>query len=324
MASCIVCEHPKRAAIDAALRRGQDGVRLLERRFSVSKSALARHRTTCLGMAKDPKPTAAPVAAAAQAPEAEPEPMVPAMPPPDAEPAPQQETRGRRARMVVVGEEANARDARGRGRGSRRQEESEPGLGSVVQLPPDNPNPTVVTEAQVREAVSVDARVDLVADLLVAGEWNGRATAKFLAGIWQVTPKTVLHYHDVAARVVAPLRGDRESRRTTSLGRWERTWRLAMATGDARGANGALAGWDKAAGVVDTRGPSVQINLATNPMFQKLMGAINEELLKHPAARADVMARVRRELAASRQFGLEGRIPTTAPAVVVADGKSTG
>jgi hypothetical protein len=45
--TCTVCRHPKRAEIDAALIRSES-FRDVAGRFGTSKSALERHRTTCL------------------------------------------------------------------------------------------------------------------------------------------------------------------------------------------------------------------------------------------------------------------------------------
>lgn len=47
MRTCTVCRHPNRTEIDAALIRS-DSFRSIAGRYGTSKSALERHRTTCL------------------------------------------------------------------------------------------------------------------------------------------------------------------------------------------------------------------------------------------------------------------------------------
>jgi len=42
--TCTICTHPERAVIDAAIVRGETGIRDIAGRFGISKSALDRHR----------------------------------------------------------------------------------------------------------------------------------------------------------------------------------------------------------------------------------------------------------------------------------------
>jgi transposase-like protein len=41
---CTICDHPRRAEIDRALLRNEDGYRSIAKRFAISESALFRHR----------------------------------------------------------------------------------------------------------------------------------------------------------------------------------------------------------------------------------------------------------------------------------------
>jgi len=45
---CSICTHPERQTIDVALISSQEAIRVIARRFEVSKDALARHRRTHL------------------------------------------------------------------------------------------------------------------------------------------------------------------------------------------------------------------------------------------------------------------------------------
>jgi hypothetical protein len=49
--SCLTCSSPKRAEIDAALRRGEEPQRVIAARFKVSPSSLERHSRFHLGSA---------------------------------------------------------------------------------------------------------------------------------------------------------------------------------------------------------------------------------------------------------------------------------
>lgn len=157
-----------------------------------------------------------------------------------------------------------------------------------------------------QSADSFDARVGHVADLIVAGEYAGRPTAKALAAIWCVDLGTVQNYARAAALLTRADRGAVEAARELSLGSWRRLLGEAREVGDTKAAVAAQAGWDRAAGIVEPGGSRVQVNVLQAPGVQSLMRVVLQALADHPEARDAVLAAVRAELegqAAPRAIG---------------------
>jgi hypothetical protein len=140
-----------------------------------------------------------------------------------------------------------------------------------------------------------DHRIDHIADLIVAGEWRDRKTAKELATIWGVKTQTVFDYASQAARITRADRGTREHARELSLGRWSRVFDDALSEGDYRGAAAAEKGWDLASGVTEPGGAKVQVNVLQHPDVMRFYAIVMDAVAGEgdAALTARIHARVR-------------------------------
>jgi hypothetical protein len=151
-------------------------------------------------------------------------------------------------------------------------------------------------------AKSFDERVGHIADLIVAGQYAGRPTAKLLAQTWLVDITAVQNYARSAALVAKADRPAVEAARELSLGQWTRLREEAREADDVKAAVSAQAGWDRAAGVVESGGAKtlVQNTIVQSPQFTAVWSALLAYLREsHPTAVEGAVAAVKGALAAS-------------------------
>lgn len=162
------------------------------------------------------------------------------------------------------------KSALGRHRGHLGLDATEPGtpIGTVAEVPgtpePETSKPTVPTpsdDARARSLVDPDEVLDItadsyqervltIADIMNRGQYLGHATAKKLAADWGVSRGAVQNYARAAAVVCAADRGQLDQVREVSVGTWTRLRLQAEEDGDAKAANTAQAGLDRASGLV--------------------------------------------------------------------------
>ncbi len=152
---------------------------------------------------------------------------------------------------------------------------------------PENPR-TSGDDARARARVepklliSFEDRVNHCADVVASGRWLGRPTAKRLARLWNVDRGTVQNYHRSAVLIAKADRGGIEETREASLGHWTHIRVEALAKKDLKAASTAQAGYDRASGVVEAGGLTINLN---HPDWQRAWAVVRVVLERcHPEA----------------------------------------
>jgi hypothetical protein len=156
---------------------------------------------------------------------------------------------------------------------------------------------------------SFEDRVGYVATLIASGHYSGRPTANRLAALWNVDRGTVQNYHRAAALLAKADRGAIEETREASLGYWSRIRAKALAEDDLKAAAAAQAGYDRAAGVVESGGAKLQINLMQAQGFDEFLAIILDGLaMHHPEALPTIKGLVRAHLIERRQTAIAPKL----------------
>lgn len=278
MACCAVGARADAAEVDAALRAG-DGLRALAKRFDgASKSALGRHRSTCLGLAAVEVSQERPSVSQDQPGAASADPDAPAV----VEAKPAESFVGVAGRGVPEGADEDGGEiaaslARTRARATRPS--AVPASSKVAPVTPT------------REATPAtdDARVMAIADLMADGEYHGRKTARELAARWGCRRGIVQDAARAAALICNADHGEIEQHRQESLGRWLKLYEEALLGGDVKAAVAAQAGYDRAAGVVQPSSAKVQVNVLAAPAAAPVVRALTQLVYALCPAEADTL-----------------------------------
>lgn len=261
---CAVGARQDAAEIDAALKAGgpDNSFRKLAARFGVSVAALQRHKPHAAGACQEADTggdtrTGSEVAAIHKSAES------------------LDDTRTDTPDTVGSGGRLAACDD------ARAREDAEAWVAKAVDVAPPQP---------VEDVRAHDERVLHIADLMAAGEYHGRKTARELGARWGVARGTVQNYARAAALVCHADHGEIEQHRQESLGRWLRLYEEALLGGDVKAAVTAQAGYDRAAGVVQPGGAKVQVNVLQGPGFGEAVALIGRTVLVLCPERAEDFA----------------------------------
>lgn len=258
---CSIGAWPDHEAIDADIRAQRVGIRVIAKKYNVSKGQVEKHKK-CLAVVGGPRNGAATVK---DEPEVEePEERLPGEDGPvevdDAgnwrvlTPAEAQEAKSRPVEVVEFVPKTTKTVGKTAG-----QDSDPPPSRELVRAKQDTEKG--YARARVwgdpKGLVSWADRVEYVADLIASGQWHGRPTARRLQAVWAYENlSTVWRLHGEAHRALNLHRGPLLEQRAETVERLRRIGRQARKEGDHRAAIAAEAEAAKIEGTYNNGNPS--------------------------------------------------------------------
>jgi hypothetical protein len=135
---------------------------------------------------------------------------------------------------------------------------------------------TPVQESHEGVARTEEEHVQAIADRMADGRWLGRRSIREYAERSGLRRGTVKDYARAAALACFVDEDEIEQRRQPALGRWLKLHRKALRAGDLKAAATALAGYDRAGGVVQPGGTKVQVNILSAPDAAPVVRALTQ------------------------------------------------